>query len=359
MEFSVDKEFELPYASAKDVNQIIKSLNENKANVPGRISAKLVKISANIIDCHIANIIKDISNNKFSENDKTATVGQIFEKGDQREIKNCRSVSLLNIFTKIYERFLHENLTNYVETFLSKFISAYRKSYHSSHILIGLVESWKKPLDQKKFAVLMDLSKALDSIPHDLLIAKIHAYGFSKNSLVLFYSYLKRRKQNVKINNTQSIFQILLSGVPQGSMLGPFLFNIFVNNLLLWISNSELLNFADDNTISAAENTIEELISTLEKESQAAIDWFVSNEMIVNPDKFRVIIVKRKNKMRDSYSLNINPEVINSENCAKLLGVETDNKLSFEKQISTLVEKASNQLNAISRIQKFMGFKEK
>ena len=131
------------------------------------------------------------------------------------------------------------------------------------------------------------------------------------------------------------------------------------HDLLLWISNSYLLNFADDNTISAAENTIEELINTLGKESQAAIDWFVSNEMIVNPDKFRVIIVKRKNKMKDSYSLNINPEVINSENCAKLLGVETDNKLSFEKQISTLVEKASNQLNAISRMQKFMGFKEK
>ena len=159
----------------------------------------------------------------------------------------------------------------------------------------------------------MDLSKALDSIPHDLLIAKIHAYGFSKNSLVLFYSYLKRRKQNVKINNTQSIFQIILSGVPQGSMLGPFLFNIFVNNLLLWISNSELLNFADDNTISAAENTIEELLSTLEKERQIAIDQFVSNEMIVNPNKFQAIVVmKRNNKMKDSCSVNINQDEINS-----------------------------------------------
>ena len=115
---------------------------------------------------------------------------------------------------------------------------------------------------------------------------------------------------------------------------------------------------SDHNTISAAKNTIEELISTLEKESQAAIDWFLSNEMIFNPDKFQGIFVKRNNKMKDSYSLNINQEVINSENSVKLLGVEIGNKLSFEKRISTLVKKTSNQLNAISRIQKFMGFKE-
>ena len=125
----------------------------------------------------------------------------------------------------------------------------------------------------------------------------------------LFYSYLKGRKQNVEINNTR-IFQILIWGLPQGFILGPILFNIFINDLLLWISNSELLNFADDNTICAAENTIDELISTLEKESQAVVDWFASNEMIVNLDKFQAIVVKRNNKMKGSYSLNINQEVI-------------------------------------------------
>ena len=94
---------------------------------------------------------------------------------------------------------------------------------------------------------------------------------------------------------------------------------MFINDPLLWISNSELLNFADDNTIKAAENTVEELINTSEKESQAAIDWFVLNEMIVNPHKFQAIVVKRNNKMKNSYSLNINWDVINSENRVKLL----------------------------------------
>ena len=117
----------------------------------------------------------------------------------------------------------------------------YRKSYSSNHVLIRLIENWKKSLDQEKFvgAVLMDLSKAFDSIPHDLLIAKMHGYGFSIDAVTFFYSYLKRRKQNVRINNTHSVFQILLSGVYQGSILGPLLLKIFINNLYLWVSKTD------------------------------------------------------------------------------------------------------------------------
>ena len=108
-------------------------------------------MSANVTDCHLSNIITcDISKNKYYNHADTATVRPTFKKDDRTKIKNYQPVSVLNMFSKIYERFLYENLTNYVNTFLSKFISAYCKSYSTNHVLIRLTENWKKSLDEKK-----------------------------------------------------------------------------------------------------------------------------------------------------------------------------------------------------------------
>ena len=324
---------------------------------------KFIKLSANVIDSHLANVInKDINLNSYSENAKIANVRTIFKKDERTKVKNYRPVSLLNTFSKTYKRFIYENVTSFVNSFLSEFISAYRKTYSTNHVLISLIENWKKFLDQNKFAggVLMDLSNAFDCIPHDLLIAKMHTYAFSSESLTFFYSYLKRRKQSVEINNTQSVFQVLLSGVPQGSILSPIFFNIFINYYLFYrVKESELHNFTDDNTISLAEFSVEKLLKTLERESQIVTDWFRENNMIVNADTFQAIIVKRNSDMCNQYTLNIDGSQVTSEKSVKLLGINIDSKISFDEHISLLCIKSSNQLNAISRLHRYLGFKEK
>ena len=195
-------------------------------------------------------------------------------------------------------------------------------------------------------AVLMDLSKAFNCIPHDLLIAKMHAYGFDEDSLILFFSYLKDRKQAVKVNNTLSSFMTLVSGVPQGSILGPLLFNIFINDIIFFLKKSDLGNYADDNTITAWENSVKELINTLQNESNIAIDWFIENQMIVNPDKFQVIIFHKQGKTNeDNYTLSLGQYQIPSKNSVSLLGIEIDDKLSFKNYICSLIRKAAGQLN--------------
>ena len=151
----------------------------------------------------------------------------------------------------------------------------------------------------------MDVSKAFDCIPHDLLIAKLNAYGFDRKSLVFFYSYLKRRKQCVNVNNIQSTFQALLSGVPQGSILGPLLFNILINDHIGFIKKSSLYNFADGNTITAFEKDSILLKETLQNGAEIASQWFKNNFMIVNPGKFQEMVINRFGKMENKHEIYV------------------------------------------------------
>ena len=179
-----------------------------------------------------------ITSRTFPKNAKVATVVPIDKKTDDKYvISNCRPVSLLNGFTKIYETHLKNHLVSSMNQHISNLVSAYRKNYSSQHVLMRLLEEWRKCLDNNYVVggVLMDLSKASDCVPHDLLIAKLEAYGINENLLAYLHSYLSNRKQCVRINNVTSDFETIISEVPQGSTVGPILFNCFFNDFFYFI----------------------------------------------------------------------------------------------------------------------------
>ena len=250
---------------------------------------------------------------------------------------------------------------SFLDNILSNKVSAYRKGYSSHHVLIKLTEEWRKMLDNNKIVgvVLMDLSKAFDCLPHELLIAKLSSYGVQSNTLKLLYSYLTERKQAVDIKGKLSNFTTVLAGVPQGSILGPVLFNIFINDMIYIFETCDVNNFADDNGISTSAESVSEVINNLENDSFKAISWFKENKMIANPSKFDAMIMKKDGTDISGTLLNIGDKEIETSNKIKLLGLTIDDKLSFKEHISIICKKAANQLNALKRLGTYINFETK
>ena len=295
----INEKFSIPPVTEKEVEEIINKLNPKKSSGLDKIPIKVVKLTSDVITKPLTDIINaTIHNSSFVDKAKIAKVTPIYKSAQLNSRLNTghhRPISVLSVFSKIFEKHYFNSMEGFVDTFLNKHVSAYRKGHSSEHVLLRLTEEWRQNLDQNKIvgAVLMDLSKAFDCLPHELLIAKLEAYGFDYSSLKLIYSYLKGRKQAVSINGIISTFLDLLSGVPQGSILGPILFNIFMNDLFFAIKEANLHNFADDNTISDVAVSEAELVKSLESESCKAIDWLSQNSMIANPGKFHGIILKK------------------------------------------------------------------
>ena len=173
-----------------------------------------------------------------------------------------------------------------------------------------MIEKARKILDKGGTfgALLTDLSKAFDCMTHDLLIAKVHALNFDMNALNLIFDYLPGRKQRVKINSSFSSYLDIFQGVPQGSILGPLLFNLFLCDLFLYVEEADM-SYADDNTRYVCSENIDVTLEKLEEVGKVLFEWFSNNFLKVNADKCHLIL-----GTDEPFSINIDNEVIKSSN---------------------------------------------
>ena len=200
------------------------------------------------------------------------------------------------------------------------------------------------------FSPLTDMSKAFDCVSHDRIIVKLEAYGFSLNALKLMYSYMTTRFQNVRINTKYSLWSEIISGVPQGYILVPLLFNIYLCDLFISNEGSTIANYADDNTLYALDKDINSVITKLENDSCNLFQWLSGLE--ANPRKSHLLLSVPDNKIAAS----INNNLIYNENNVDLLGITIDITLSFKQHVSNLCKKASNKIHALFRMHCFPGY---
>ena len=302
--------------------------------------------------CEIFNAC--ITTSSFPSEMGLADISPIFKKDDRLCKENYRSVNLLTIVSKLFENNMSDQLTDYFRHLLCSSLSAYRKGYSCQHVILRLTEYWRQALDNGNTVgtIAMDLSRAFDKMPHALLIAKLNAYGLSEDACNLIINYLTNPRHSVKISGTWSHWATINRGVPQGSVLGPLLFNIFLNDLFYVNMTSEIANYTDDNHLYHEDKCYNVLRNVLQNDVLSATAWFDNNYMCANPDEFQNIILSRDGQQ--SLSISVQNSTTLADTTIKVLGVTLDNRLKFDKHGSILCMKASKQINALKRISKYL-----
>ena len=345
------------------VEQKIKKLNSKKAPGPDTIPAKLLKIVCQEVSQDMSDIINlCIRRGIFPDDMKLADITPIYKKLDALCKDNYRPVNVISVLSKLFEIILAEQLGLHFNDIFSNFLSAYRKRYSCENSLLFMTESWREALDNKMYvgAVLMDLSKAFDCLPPDLFISKLNAYKVTNNSCRLIASYLSNRKQRIKLGIERSSWRETVKGVPQGSGLGPLIFNIFINDIFEFITQCRIMNYADDNTIYTFNHNADTVINMLQHDSKIAVKWFADNFMQANPSKFQFIFLNpSRTQGYIETSLPIFDIHIDRSDQVKLLGVTIDEKLKFNQHVKSLCNKAARQLNAFKRISKNLNTSER
>ena len=292
---------------------------------------------------------------------KQANVTPVPKGGAMNDANNFRPISVLNVISKILERIVYKRLLSYLQTnsILSTFQFGFRKNHSSEMALVMSTEFIRHSLDagDNVLGVFLDLRKAFDVVPHDILLLKLRHYGIRGVPLQWFSSYLSDRKQSVKINQSVSSLLPVEYGVPQGSILGPLLFLIFINDLKpsTVADTTRLTLFADDTTLLVRSPHLATLATTVNNELAHLSSWFKANRMSVNANKTHYIRFSLK---RQYLSLPVPIIFDNQElNCipsTKFLGVVIDESLTWKNHVSYIASKICKSIGIIHKVRRLL-----
>ena len=354
-----------------EINDLFKAASKIKAkNSVGfdDISSKIMKQTLTPISHPLLHIFnRSMQTGIFPTSMKIAKVVPIFKNGNNQHFDNYRPISVLPAFSKLLEKIIATKLCKFLEShqILYKHQYGFRQKHSTIHPVIHLLKhiSEANDLPTKDFTIslFLDLSKAFDTVNHEILIKKLDLYGIRGVCRDWFESYLQNRSQYVEVNGIKSDLKHIQMGVPQGSILGPILFIIYINDIYKSTSMN-ILSYADDTTVYISGNNIQSLVDTINKELAKIHTWLCTNCLTLNTSKTNLMIFSPTNK---EYSLANHPIVIKDQiikecgslkedKSVKFLGIHLDQNLTWSHHIQHISSKISKNLYIMNRVKHFL-----
>lgn len=355
---NIQSKCKFEFISVHEVYKELCLLKQTNSRGLDDLDSKILKISAPIISEHITYIYNlCIEKCHFPKAFKDAKVLPLFKSGDPNDPSNYRPISILSTLSKPLEKHLKGNLQSHFLThdLFHPNQSGFRKNHSCHTLLTNLIEQWHENINNDLLSgtVFVDFAKAFDTIDHELLLRKLVMYGLCPESIKLVSSFLSDRRQAVLQGSVTSSLMPIKYGVPQGSVLGPILFLVYINDLPLNISISCEL-FADDTTLHNKGKNASLVCDNLQKDIDKVTKWSELNHMALHPHKSKFMLITTRQKRQNIKSklpdLKVYDKVLAEVDSHNVLGLSIDNSLSWSAHVSSLSKKISKKVFQLNRI---------